>query len=494
MEVNPTIFREYDIRGIAGTEFPPKMIQEYERWYGSFPGITITLEVAKAIGSAYGTMIRREGGREVVVGYELRPFAKELTDAFIEGVLETGCNVTDLGISLTPIVYFITAHNNFDGGVNVTGSHNIYFYNGFKLMKKGVAPIFGEALQEMRQMIAQREFILGTPGQRKTLEGYPIYKKYFLEHVRLDRHFKIVIDSGNGSAGMFAPDLFRSLGCEVIELYSEPDATFPNHTPDPHMSQFMKDLSERVRTEKADLGIGFDADADRVGFVLETGDLIEPDLVTLAFAKDVLSRHPGKKILFTAKGSQLPEELVPKYGGVYLMHRNGHAPIKDTMRLDDKIIFAGEDTAHYFFVEDYYKIDDGLWAAGKLLEIIARSQGSFSTLFKGIPERIRTPEIKIPCRDEDKFIIIKKIQENLSSRYPSITIDGVRIKVSKTGWGLIRASNTTPYLSVRAEGISREEVLKIKNILADELEKYPAILDKLNRKEIATLTGKLGWV
>ncbi len=494
MIVSPTIFREYDIRGIAGKEFSPKAIAEYEKWYGPFPGITITLEVAKAIGSAYGTMIQREGGKEVVVGYELRPFAKELTNAFIEGILETGCDVTDLGVSLTPIVYFITAHNNFDGGVNVTGSHNVYFYNGFKLMKKGVAPIFGEALQEMREMIAKKEFMKDTPGQRKTLEGYPIYKEYFLAHVKPGRSFKVVIDCGNGSAGMFAPDLFRSIGCEVIELYSEPDATFPNHTPDPHMPQFMKDLSEKVREEHADLGIGFDADADRVGFVLENGDLIDPDMLTLVFAKDILSRHPGKKILFTVKGSQLPEELVPEYGGVYLMHRNGHAPIKDTMRRDDEIIFAGEDTAHYFFVEDYYKIDDGLWAAGKILEIIARSNGPFSALFKDIPQRVRTPEIKIPCRDEDKFKIVKDIQANLSRQYPSVTIDGVRIKVSKTGWGLIRASNTSPYLSVRAEGISVAEVLKIKNILADELEKYPAITDRLNRKEVATLTGILGWV
>src|SRR3989344_4456721 len=203
MYINPTIFREYDIRGIAGVEFPPKMIQEYEKWYGPFPGITITLEAAKAIGLAYGTMIRQEGGKEVVVGYELRPFAKELTNAFIEGILETGCNVTDLGVSLTPIVYFIIAHNSFDGGVNVTGSHNVYFYNGFKLMKRGVAPIFEEELQKMREMITKNEFVKDSPGQRKNLEAYPVYKDYFLKHIKPERSFKIVIDSGNGSAGIF---------------------------------------------------------------------------------------------------------------------------------------------------------------------------------------------------------------------------------------------------------------------------------------------------
>ena len=494
MYINPTIFREYDIRGIAGVEFPPKMIQEYEKWYGPFPGITITLEAAKAIGLAYGTMIRQEGGKEVVVGYELRPFAKELTNAFIEGILETGCNVTDLGVSLTPIVYFIIAHNSFDGGVNVTGSHNVYFYNGFKLMKRGVAPIFGEELQKMREMITKNEFVKDSPGQRKSLEAYPTYKDYFLKHIKPERSFKIVIDSGNGSAGIFAPDLFRSLGCEVVELYSEPDATFPNHTPDPHMPQFMEDLSTKVKAERADIGIAFDADADRVGFVLENGDLIDPDMIMLVFAKDILSRYPGKKILFTVKGSQLPEELVPQYGGVFLLHRNGHAPIKDTMRRDNEIIFGGEDRAHFFFVEDYYKIDDGLWAAGQLLKIIAKSNAPFSALFQNIPQRVRTPEIKLTCRDEDKFDVVKKIQASLSQQYPAITIDGVRIKVSKTGWGLIRSSNTAPYLSIRVEGDSDSEVLKIKNILADELEKYSEISDRLNRQEVATLTGRLGWI
>lgn len=494
MKVNPTIFREYDIRGIAGKDFSSKAVAEYEKWYGPFTGVNITLEIAEAIGKAYGTFIRKQEGREVVVGHEIRPFADELNSTFITGVRSTGCNVTDLGVSLTPIVYFTTAYSRFDGGVNITGSHNVYFFNGFKLMKKDVWPIFGGELQKMREMIEKEEFIKDTAGSYKQIDGYKAYKEYFLGHLKLSRHFRVVIDCGNGSAGVFTPDLFRSLGCEVMELYTEPDAMFPNHTPDPQYSQFMVDLEKKVKESGADLGIGFDADGDRVGFVSEKGEFIEADLATLIFAKDVLSRLPGKKILYTVKSSQLLEELIPGYGGVPLMHRNGHAPIKETMRKDPEIAFAGEDTAHFFFVEDYFKIDDGLWAAGKMLELLDRTGAKISELTADIPYRFRTPEIKLPCADEKKFEVVQNITKILSGQFPSITIDGVRIQVSKTGWGLIRSSNTAPYLSVRAEGKTEEEVLKIKNILADELEKYPEIMDRLNRKEVATLTGKLGWV
>lgn len=494
MRVNPTIFREYDIRGIAGTEFSEKAIAEYERWYGPFPGVNITLEIAEAIGKAYGTFIRRDGGKEIVVGHEIRPFADELTNAFISGTRKTGCNVTDLGVSLTPIVYFATAFQKFDGGANVTGSHNVYFFNGFKLMKRGVWPLFGGELQKMREMIEKESFVLANEGEYGKADGYEAYKKYLLEHIRFNRKFKVVIDTGNGSAGIFAPDLFRSLGCEVVELYTEPDATFPNHVPDPEQRQFLKDLSKKVLEHKADVGIAFDADGDRAGFVTEEAKYVEADFVLLAFARDVLSRFRGKKILYDVKCSQLLEELIPTFGGTPLMHRTGHAPIKETMRKDADIILGGETSGHFFFVEDYFKIDDGLFAAARLLELIARNHTTLSGLLSAFPRRVLTPEFKLPCSDEKKFAIVRKITEELGRHYPIITIDGVRFKNSKTGWGLVRPSNTSPYLTVRVEAESEKEVLEIKNILADELEKYPEIYDRLNRKEVATLTGKLGWV
>ena len=216
--------------------------------------------------------------------------------------------------------------------------------------------------------------------------------------------------------------------------------------------------------------------------------------VIALFAKDVLARHPGKKILFDVKCSQLLSELIPQWGGVPLMHRTGHAPIKETMRKDLDIIFGGEASGHCFFVEDYFRIDDALWAAGKLLEIFSRSSGTFSDLFRDFPVRVRTPEMKLPCVDEKKFEIMSEIQASLSKRYPSVMLDGVRFEVTPTSWGLIRVSNTSPYLTVRAEGSSEAEVLAVKNILADELEKFPDVMERLNRSEVATLTGRLGWV
>ncbi|HEB13689.1 MAG TPA: hypothetical protein ENI13_01775 [candidate division CPR3 bacterium] len=295
-------------------------------------------------------------------------------------------------------------------------------------------------------------------------------------------------------AGIFTPDLFRDLGCEVIELYTKPDATFPNHDPDPEGPQNMVDLGKKVVEEKADLGIAFDADGDRVGFVDEQGRFISADLPLLLFAKDALSRNPGKKILYDTKCSQLLEELIPEYGGIPMMHRTGHAPIKETLRKDTNIIFGGEVSGHFFFVENYFKIDDGVFAAGKMLELFSKQKGAFSSLFENFPKRIRTPEIKLPCDDEEKFAVVEQITESLKKQFNAVLIDGIRIQVTEKGWGIVRASNTSPYITVRVEGASKEEVLRIKNILADELEKFPEVKDKLNRSEVAVLEGKLGWV
>ncbi len=497
MKVNKSIFREYDVRGIAGREFNQRIVDEYKKFYGEFPGITLNLETAEAIGKAYGTIIRKAGGNSVVVGMELRPFAEELTDALIGGIRSTGCTVTSLGIALTPIVYFITAFKKFDGGINVTGSHNIYFFNGFKLMKKDVWPLFGSELQALREIIEREEFLKGDEGEHLNLDGYHIYEDYFLKHIRLERKLKVVIDSGNGSAGMFAPNVFRKLGCEVVELYSEPDATFPNHPPDPESKQSLVVLQKTVVAEKADVGIAFDADGDRTGFVDERGNCIDIDLIMLVFAKDILSRHPGKKILFDIKSSQLLSELVPGYGGVPLMHRTGHAPFKETLRKDQEIVFAGEASGHLYLVEDYFRVDDGLFAAGKMLEIFTKHQGTFSSLFKDIPTRIRTPEFKLPCPDEKKFEIMEQIVADLKNN-KSISnislIDGIRFSLGAFSWAIVRASNTSPYLTIRAEAENEPELIRVKNFVADELEKFSDIGDHLNRQAVATLTGKLGWV
>ena len=355
--------------------------------------------------------------------------------------------------------------------------------------------MFGEELQKLRDLVEKEKFSYDKTGDHQKLDGYPAYKKYFQEHIKLTKQLKIVIDCGNGSAGVFAPDLFRALGCEVVELYTEPDATFPHHVPDPEPPQYLKDLGERVVKERAYAGVAFDADGDRVGFVTEEGRPVDADLLLLVFAKDVLSRFPGKKILYDTKCTQLLEELIPSFGGIPMMYRTGHAPIKEGIRKDKDIVFAGEKSGHFFFIEDYFGIDDGLFAAARLLELVLKNQvEKFSSLFSEFPKRMRVPEIKLPCADEKKFAVVKKITQSLAAKFSVITIDGVRIQVTKTGWGHVRASNTSPYLTVHAEGESSEEVIRIKNILADELEKFPEVVDRLNREEVATLTGKLGWV
>lgn len=347
----------------------------------------------------------------------------------------------------------------------------------------------------MRALIEAEDFIVSKErGTLETLDAFAIYSDYLLSHVKLARSLKIVMDCGNGSAGVFAPELFKKLGCEVVGLYTEPDSTFPNHVPDPEQRQFYDELRRMVVEEKADFGIAFDADGDRAGFVDERAEFIEADEALLIFARAALSRHPGKKILYDVKCSQLFEELIPQFGGVPLMHRTGHGPIKETLRRDSDIIFAGETSGHFYFVEEYFKIDDGVFAAARMLEILASSPRPASALSEGFPKRVRTPEFKLPCADEKKFEIVANIQATLSSRFDAITMDGVRIKVSKTGWGLVRASNTSPYLTVKVEGISEEEVLRVKGILADELEKYADINEKLDRAVVARLGGRLGWV
>lgn len=494
MKVDPHIFRDYDVRGVAGKDFSDEAIAEYERWYGPFPGITITISVAEAIGRGYGTYIRRGGGKRVLVGREIRPFAKELTESFIKGILSTGCDVDDTGESLTPLVYFGIAFFDYDGGVNVTGSHNVYFFNGFKMMTRGVVPIWGDKLQQIRRMIERDDFETGQGVYKTTKDVYPAYEKYVLDHMKLARPLRIAMDCGNGSTGLYAPTLFEKLGCNVSGLYTDPDATFPNHIPDPEMPNTLVDLSKRVKEEGCDLGIAFDADGDRVGFVTEKGEFIDADKVILVLAKDVLSRNPGKKILYDVKCSRLLDELIPTYSGLPLMHRTGHGPIKETIHTDNQIILGGEVSGHFFFIENWFKFDDGLYGAAQVLRIFSEQKGVFSQLFKDIPETVRTPELKLPCPDDKKFEVVKQIKKYFAANYETITIDGVRILFDDKTWGLIRSSNTSAYLTIRVESDSEERLLEVKNIMADELEKYPEITDKLNRNKVATLTGRLGWV
>ncbi|MGB9911562.1 MAG: phosphomannomutase/phosphoglucomutase [Microgenomates group bacterium] len=497
MKVIPSIFREYDIRGIAGEKFDQKLVAEYEKLYGKFPGVTLDPKTAQAVGQAFGTIIKKQGGKKILVGLELRPFAEELKKAFISGVIKTGINVLDIGPSPTPLVYFLVSHLKLDGGVSITGSHNIWFYNGFKLVGKNSLPLYGQDLQKLREIIEKENWLSAkNSGKVDFLKNaFVIYQEYAQKYLKLARPVKIVIDCGNGTPGLFAKDFLESLGAKVVAgLYLEPDANFPNHIPDPEQPKNVADLAVKVREIKAELGLAFDADGDRVGVVDEKGNLVWADYLLLLLAKDVLTRHPGKKILFDVKCSGLLETLIPSFGGIPLMHRTGHAPIKATFQKDKEVILGGEVSGHFYFAENHYRVDDGFWAAGKILQIYSQTKKPFSTLFSFIPSLVRTPEIKLPCADEVKFVVVEKIKKQLAKKYKVITIDGVRVVFDSQTWGLVRPSNTSPYLTLRFEGPTKEAVLKAKNIFADILEKYPEVGDKLSRTEIASPTGKLGYV
>lgn len=494
MKVNSSIFREYDIRGIAGKKFSDKALKEYEKWYGDFPGITITPEVAVAIGKAYGTRIRARGGKTVIVGHEEREYGDKLKEFFIEGTRSTGCNVYDAGVSLTPIIYFATAFYKFDGGVNVTGSHNVYFYNGFKMMAKDVYPVFGEEIQEMMRMIESDDFKKDKKGFLRKKNVFGDYSKYLLKNNKINKKIKIVVDCGNGSAGIFAPKLLRKLGCDVIDIYSDVDATFPNHMPDPEDPWMMRDLSKKVKEVGADIGIGLDADGDRFGMVDENGDFVDADRLMLIVSQEILSRNPGKRILYDVKCTRFLDQLIPGYGGNSMIHVTGHAPIKDTMRRDNSIVFGGEISGHFYWAEEYFRIDDGVYSAAKILSLLSNFDHPISYYLKELPRSSMTPEIKLKCDDEKKYEIIKNITKHFQKRYDTITIDGVRVLFSDTSWALVRASNTSPYISIRMEADSDKELIKIKNIIQDQLDKYPDIGDKLDRKKVTSHTGKLGWV
>lgn len=494
-KVATSIFREYDIRGIAGEKFEDKALREYEKWYGPFPGINISPEVAVALGRAYGTIIKEKGGKKIVIGHERRPYGEELKMQFAHGVLSSGLDVYDAGETLTPMIYFATTFYDYDGGVNVTGSHNVYFFNGFKMMGKNVFPVYGEDIQRMRHMIENESYAERMEdGKYEKVEVFADYEKYLLEHCSLKRKLKVVVDCGNGSAGLYAPDILTKLGCEVVEMYTDPDPSFPNHIPDPEDPYVMQELQKKVIEEKADVGFGIDADGDRCGTVDEKGSFVHADLMLLLLSQDILARNPGKKVLYDVKCTRLLEDFIPKYGGVPVMHVTGHAPIKATLRTDEDTIFAGEISGHFFFVEDYFKIDDGLYAMGKILALLASSGKTLSELLGQYPKTVITPELKLPCEDQVKFDVVDKIREHFSKKYKTVEIDGVRIIFSDKSWGLVRASNTSPYLTIRIEADTEEEVIKIKNILADELEKFPEIANKLDREHAFTHTGRLGWV
>jgi phosphomannomutase len=442
MQVASSIFKAYDIRGIVPA--------------------TVTEQVAEGIGKAFGTIARLEGETSVSVGRDGRLSGPSLAAALIRGLAASGLEVIDVGMVTTPILYF-AANTITTSGIQVTGSHNPKDYNGFKMVMRGRA-IYGDEIQAIRRMIEAENWSLVPGGSVRQASVDAAYSNRIQSDIKLSRPMKIVVDSGNGIAGATAPDIFRALGCEVIELFSEVDGNFPNHHPDPSKPENLRDLMAALKNSDAELGLAFDGDGDRLGIVTKQGNNIFPDRQMILFARDVLSRVPGGTILFDVKCSQRLAPAIVEAGGVPLMFKTGHSLIKAKMKEIDSPL-GGEMSGHIFFKERWYGFDDGTYAGCRLLEIVSRSPDANAVL-DALPTSFSTPELNVACEEGEAPQLIAKAIE-LAKQISSFaapaqinTIDGLRIDWPD-GFGLMRSSNTTPVMVLRFEGHTQEALHRI---------------------------------
>lgn len=452
MSINPQIFREYDIRGIVGKDLTPETVQQ--------------------IGQAIGTYIKRQGGKSLVVGRDVRSSSVEFRDILAQALNSTGCDVVDIGMVPTPVSYFALHHLEVDGGVMITGSHNPPEFNGFKI-SLGQHSLYGKKIQELRGLIEADDFETGTGKTDQTNVLEP-YMDNICSIINVPRKVKVVVDGGNGCFGITGPQLLKKLGLDPIEIFCEPDGTFPNHHPDPTVEENLAGLIEKVRSENAELGIGFDGDADRIGVVDEKGNILWGDQLLTIFARDILSRNPGATIVGEVKCSQNLYQDIEKHGGVPVMAPAGHSLIKKKMK-ETNALLAGEMSGHVCFSDNYFGFDDAIFAAGRILQIIAQSSMKVSEMLADLPETAYTPEIRIDCPDDKKFEIVRELTESFRRQYEVVDIDGVRINFGD-GWALIRASNTQPVLVLRFEAKTRDRLDELVGIIKEQMDKYKPLV------------------
>jgi phosphomannomutase/phosphoglucomutase len=433
--LKPTIFREYDIRGIADTELPSPDIE--------------------ALGRAIGTYLKREAGSNISLGRDCRLSSPRLRDALLKGLIAAGCHVTDVGVVPTPLLYYSVVHLKTHGAVMITGSHNPAEYNGFKVVC-GAGTIHGEEIQSIRKLIESGKLDSGE-GSVKEYDIVTPYVDEIASKFHFSRRVKVVVDAGNGTAGPAMHRLLNKLNCEPVELFFDMDGRFPNHHPDPTVERNLSQLVQAVKANGAELGIAFDGDADRIGAVDENGKVVWGDYLLLIYAREVLSRKPGSTFIGEVKCSQVLYDELKKLGGNPIMYKTGHSLIKAEMKKQHAEL-AGEMSGHIFFADGYYGYDDALYAACRLLDIVANSGKPLSAQTAGLPELVSTPEIRIDTPDEIKFDVVARVAEHFRKRYPTLDIDGVRVLFPK-GWGLVRASNTQPVLVMRFEA-ENDELLR----------------------------------
>ncbi len=441
------IFREYDIRGLHETE--------------------LTDEVAEAVGRAFATTLRREGGARAALGRDVRPSSERLAAAAERGMLAAGLAVERVGVVPTPALYYAVAARGLDGGMQVTGSHNPPEFNGFKMTKKRL-PLFGAEIQAMRRMAetGDCERGAGTWTARPILDEY---RTMLVERLRSPRGLRVVMDCGNGCAGTVVPQPFERMGHTVIPLFSELDGRFPNHLPDPTVPALLVALQKKVAETKADFGIAFDGDADRIGAVTASGRIVWGDQLLALLARDVLQRVPNAEIVFDVKCSQGLVEDIAAHGGRPVMWKTGHSLIKQKLQ-DSGAPLAGEMSGHMFFAEGYFGYDDALFAAGRLLRYVASTGRSLEQLVDSIPHYFATPETRLACPEDRKFEVPEQIRKEFAGRHRVIDIDGARVEFGD-GWGLVRASNTQPVLVVRFEARTPERLEQIRQLFMQPLER-----------------------
>jgi phosphomannomutase/phosphoglucomutase len=426
-----SIFKAYDVRGIVDR--------------------TLTHSAVQAIGSALGSLATESAVSALAVGRDGRLSGPALRDALVAGIASAGIDVIDIGMVPTPVLYFATHHLKTGSGVSITGSHNPPEYNGLKMMMAG-ATLYGDGIQALRQRIEQGRVVTAAhAGQCKSIDVMPAYLDAIVDDVRLARGMKIAIDCGNGVAGVVAPELYRRLGCEVIELFCDVDGTFPNHHPDPSHPENLQDLIRCLRETDAEIGLAFDGDGDRLGVVTKEGQIIYPDRQIMLFAQDVLAHHPGGEIIFDVKCTRLLAPWIRDHGGHPTMWRTGHSLIKAKLK-ETGAPFAGEMSGHLFFNDRWPGFDDGLYAGARLLELLSRHADP-SAVLNGLPNAINTPELQLKTADGENFSLVERLQSEgkFDGAQEIITIDGVRVEYSD-GFGLARPSNTTPVVVMRFEG------------------------------------------
>ncbi|WP_212633049.1 phosphomannomutase/phosphoglucomutase [Pseudomonas indica] len=441
-----SIFRAYDIRGVVGDSLTP--------------------ETAYWIGRAIGSESLAKGEPNVSVGRDGRLSGPELVQQLIQGLLDCGCKVSDIGMVPTPVLYYAANILAGKSGVMLTGSHNPPDYNGFKIVVAGDT-LANEQIQVLRQRIENNDLASGV-GSIEQIDVLDRYFKQIRDDIAMARKLKVVVDCGNGVAGVIAPKLIEALGCEVIPLFCDVDGNFPNHHPDPGKPENLEDLIAKVKETGADLGLAFDGDGDRVGVVTNAGTIIYPDRLLMLFAKDVVSRNPGADIIFDVKCTRRLTGLISGYGGRPVMWKTGHSLIKKKMK-ESGALLAGEMSGHIFFKERWFGFDDGIYSAARLLEILSQDKRDVEQVFAAFPSDVSTPEINVKVTEESKFTIIDALQRDAQWGEANLTtLDGVRVDYPK-GWGLVRASNTTPVLVLRFEADSDDELKRIQDVFRSQL-------------------------